>query len=280
MLRMKASGAAPMLTAKNGYKGTSVALLFPLNIKNGIDSILRGTPYHWTDKMDIYWNEQTFLPTHNFVIPVSNNTPLCAIYHSDIPGWGLNNTWNGISFNNKGVLYGCAWRNGDGNYYHWVDQSEPVVPLVMGTDPAIHVHEYALRIPTGLQPASTGQPLQESMTMSSRLKAIPVAPWTGALGEQASLASSTNNAAIITTAKQGTVNANDIVFRLYQPTNGSLTTTLKLSSYYTGSVKGKGQTALEQDLSPDRENKLNLTVAGNDITITMNNALATIAVTV
>jgi alpha-mannosidase len=284
MLRMKATGAAPMLQAASGNYGTAVVLAFPLNSSTGqIDSLVRGTPYHWTDVMNIYWNDQTFLPTHHFVIPVAGEQNLCAIYHTDIPGWGLNNQWNKVKnvFENDATLYGCAWRNGDGHYYDWVGNSN--TPLTNGTDPDVHVHSYALRIPSGLQAAATGQPLQEAIAFASPLKALPVAPWTGALDTQASLATSSNSQAIITAAKMGTVNPDDIIFRIYQATNQTITTTITLSDKLTKNVKGNvvadGVTALEQALTEAQQTAMNLSTDSSSVTITMPQALATVAVT-
>ena len=101
MLRMRSTGAAPMLTAGSNA-GCSVIVAFPLTGgSKGIDKLVRGTPYHWTDVMpdwiqptQIYWNDQTFLPTHNFIIPQSNGESLCAFYHSDVPAWGISNEFN------------------------------------------------------------------------------------------------------------------------------------------------------------------------------------------
>jgi len=282
MLRMRTTGAAPLLSV-DGNHGCAVVVSFPLaNRGNGIEQIVRGTPYHWTDVQGtIYWNQQTFLPTHNFVIPQNNGEALCAIYHQDIPGWGLYNIWNGNSFDpNNGVLYGGLFRNGDGHYYEWVQANQaPYMPD--GTDPDVHVREYALRIPSGFQSATSCQPLQESLIWSTPLQCVQAASWTGAIPDNASLASCSSNAAVITVAKQGTVNQNDVVFRIYQPTNAPQQMTLIVAPFLNpagGNIPVTGQTALEQNLSADKEAALNLQTNANTITFQANNAITTLAV--
>lgn len=291
MLRMRASGAAPMLPAGTYFdsnseqnipiNGCAVVLSFPL--AGTFDSLVRGTPYHWTNAMSLCWNEHTFLPVHNFVMPVNEQKPVCAFYHAAMPAWGLNNQWNDASgsFTNDGTLYACAWRNGDGHYFNWVSDSG--TPMTQkGTDPDTHVQEYALRIPSGLQGAATGMPLQESLGMVTPLRAIPAPLQQGILAPEVSLASVNNPAAIITAAKPGSVQAGDTLFRIYQPSNKSMPVTLHVSPLITagkpGPLTAKGQTALEKDLTPDAASKLNLHTSGNDVSFTMNYALATVAV--
>lgn len=282
MLRMRTTGAAPMLST-GGNLGSAVVVSFPLaNNGNGIEQIVRGTPYHWTDVAGtVYWNQQTFLPTHNFVIPQNNQAALCALYHKDIPAWGLYNNWNGNNFDtNNGVLYGNLFRNGDGHYYNWVHPSGyPYTPY--GTDPDTHIREYALRVPSGLQPASSGQPLQESLVWASPLQSVISPPWTANIPDNASLVSSSSTATVITVAKPGTINENDVVFRVYQPTNAPLDITLTVAPFLNtggGNISAQGETALEQNLDADKEAALNLSTSGNNITFTANNAITTLAV--
>jgi alpha-mannosidase len=286
LLRMRSSGAAPMLDTGVGYHGSSVVVAFPLAAgTSGIESVTRGTPYHWTDVMpEIYWDSFTFLPTHGFAIPSAGGSPLCALYHADVPGWGLSNTWNTNtqSFDpNDGVLYGCLWRNGDGNYFSWVYSSG--TPLADGTDPETHVREYALRMPSSLAAPESGGPLREALAYATPLRGLPAAPWSTELPDSLSLASSSDQRALVTAVKQGSVNAGDVVLRIYQPTNAGLTATLTLDSHLaapgTTALAVRGQTALEQDLDPEAETALALSATSDTITFTAGRALTTLAVT-
>jgi alpha-mannosidase len=285
LLRMRSSGAAPMLQA-GGNVGSSVVVAFPLAAgPSGIETLARGTPYHWTDVMPaLYWDSQTFLPTHGFVIPYSGTSPLCALYHADVPAWGLSNQWNTTtnSFDpNDGVLYGCLWRNGDGHFFNWVGWSS--TPLADGTDPGTHVREYALRMPSTLEPPDSGGPLREALAYATPLRGLPVSPWSTELPDSLSLASSSDPRALVTAVKQGTVNADDVILRVYQPTNAELTATLTLDSHLGGQsstgIAVRGQTALEQDLDPQAESALALHSTSDTITFTAGRALTTLALT-
>lgn len=302
MLRMRSTGAAPMLPAgeDNGVNaaGCSVVVAFPLAAgDNGIDKLVRGTPYHWTDVMpdwieptQIYWNDQTFLPTHNFIIPQSGGESLCAFYHSDIPAWGISNVFNTVRNDfepNDGVLYNCIWRNGDGRYFDTAAATPTRTPLAEGTDPDVHVREYALRIPSSLKTADTGGPLREALAFRSPLLGVVAAQWTGQLPDTLSLASGSPDSAIITAVKPGTVKPADFVFRIYQPTNAPLSITLTLDPRLNPlgtldelqNMGARGQTALEQDLSEAAEAALNIETTSNTITFKAATALTTLAVT-
>jgi alpha-mannosidase len=280
MLRMRTSGAAPMLQA-GANQGSSVLVAFPLAWP--IASVQHGTPCHWTAvQPGIYWNDQTFLSTHQFVIAQdSGSNALAAIYHAGVHAWGLSYQWNGGSFDpNNGVLYGCLWRNGDGHYYaSWVADTPPG-GWQLGTDPEVHVLEYALRIPSSLGAPATGAPLRESLAFSSPLLARPLAPWTGELSDSASLASTSSPEAIVTVAKPGSVSPGDVVFRVYQPSNASLEVSLTLDDRVLagGQATARGQTALERDLDPAAAGRLNVQLNGSTVTFTAPTALTTIAV--
>src|SRR5260370_21905991 len=118
MLRMRSTGAAPMLQIGPCY-GTSVVVQFPLT--SPIDTLVRGTPYHWTAQMpEVYWNDQTFLATHNFVIPQASGTSLAAIYHSDVPAWGISNQGGPGPFEpNNRRLFCSLWPNRDVHCFAW-----------------------------------------------------------------------------------------------------------------------------------------------------------------
>ncbi len=279
MLRMRSTGAAPMLVAGSN-RGSSVLVAFPL--ASPIASVAHGTPCHWTQvQPDIYWNGQTFLPTHDWVIPrdADGNT-VAAVYHAGVHAWGLNYNWNGNSFDpNDGILYGCLWRNGDGHYFDWTNPKPPAWP--QGTDPEVHTLEYALRVPSGLGAPATGAPLREALAFSTPLIAQPVAPWTGNLPVTASLVSSSADMAMVSVVKPGSVTPGDIVFRVYQPTLAPLDVTLTVNCRLVSgrSATARGQTALEQDLDSDTAGTMNVQLTETAITFTAPTALSTIALT-
>lgn len=273
-LRMRSSGAAPI-----GAGGMAVVTAFPLLENDSIDTLVRGTPNHWTDLMPpIYWNDQMFMPTHHFVIPKFKGKTLCAMYHSDIPCWGLSNQAPGTSTNSSGnTLYGNLWRNTNGSYYGWVYPQGYTWP--MGTDPDVHVREYALRMPTGLGAPETGQPLQEALSFADQLVGFPVAPWTALLPDSLSLASSSDPAALIRVMKPGTVHPDRVVLRVYQPTNGALNTTLTINPLLNPSGKKlnvAAQTALEHDLPKAKQKGYGIVTTPGTIRFTAQRALTTL----
>jgi alpha-mannosidase len=286
LLRMRSTGAAPLLSDPSGictHRGCSVVAAFPL--AQGIDLVIRGTPYHWTDTVPTpYWTGLNYLPTHHFAVPYAGGSPLCALYHADIPSWGLDVQWNAATNSpepNDGILYGGLWRNGDGHYYGWT--SPKPVPPPRGTDAAVHVREYALRMPSTLGGPDQGAPLREALAFAQPLRAVPVAPWTGSLPDTLSLASAADPRAVVTTVKPGTVNPGDVVLRAYQPTNAPLATTLTLAPQLApgsgAAFAVRGQTALEQELPPAQAALLNLSSTASTISVTLPTALTTLAVT-
>lgn len=281
MLRMRSSGAAPML-AVGGQTGSSVLVAFPL--ASPIASVAHGTPCHWTAvQPGIYWNGQTLLPTHDWVIARgAGQNALAAVYHTAVHAWGLDYQWNtqqGAFDPNDGVLYGCLWRNGNGHYYGWT-QPRPA-PWTLGTDPEAHVLEYALRVPSGLGAPETGAPLREARSFGSPLLTQPVALWTGSLPDHGSLVSASPQTAMVTVAKPGSVAAGDVVFRVYQPTNAALGVTLTVNPRLVagGSATARGQTALEQDLGAAAAGAMNVQLQQTAVTFTAPTALSTIALT-
>jgi alpha-mannosidase len=290
MLRMRASGAAQMPTPADssaGYSGYSVLTSFPLN--SPIDTVVRGTPYHWTDVMpnwitpdQVYWNGQMFMPTQKFVIPQASGAAMCAVYHADVPAWGISYQWNsgnnGFETNN-GVLYSCLWRNGDGHYFNnAVGYSG--TPLALGTDPGVHVREYALRMPSSLGTPQSCGPLKESLAYANPLICVPVAAWNNVLNDSLSLASSGNSSSLITAAKQGSVNPGNLILRVYNPTDAGLPTTITLDSHLasSGPLTATGQNALEQNLGSAAESALQINTSSNTVSFTAVTALTTLAV--
>lgn len=279
MLRFRTTGAAPLLQAANYDNGAAVVVGFPLlDASQSIDTLVRGTPNHWTDLMPtLYWNDQTFMPTHNFVIPRQNKQSLCAIYHSDIPAWGLSNQVAG-SNSSSNTLYGCLFRNGDGHYYNWV---QPQLQWPFGTDPDQHVRNYALRMPSTLGTPESGSPLQEALAFADPLQGVPVFPWTAELPDQLSLATSNNPATIVIVMKPGTYAPEQTVLRVYQPSNTTQSVTLTLSNLLNSSEKKLNvvaQTALEKNLDAVQKKPLAIKTTTSTIQFKAVRALTTLAI--
>lgn len=240
MVRVKLVGLAPgppsndpsLSTEPSLFLGSSVMVKFPLT--EDIDGIHHGTPYHWTTKTP--WNYSTsphpsgfagvFEATHDFVIPLSGTEPLAAIYHGGVPAWAAQGN----------TLYGTVLRNTPTNGSFGA----------RGHDPDRHEVEYAFRIPTGLDSPASGMPLREARAYATPLAGVAIAASEGPLPRQFSLASvsATGAGAVITAAKEGTVDPSSLVLRLYQPTNSALDVELHLADQL-GPTTQRAVTALE-----------------------------------
>jgi hypothetical protein len=202
-LRMSVTGKAPT--------GTSVMVRFPL--KQIIDGIEHGTPYHWDSKVPRTFGTNhdfnaVFEATHNFVTARSGSNPLGAIYHADVPPWAADGN----------ALAGVILRNTPGNGCEGKGAT--------GSDPDLHTRSYALRVPSGIQSPTTGAQLREAMSYNTPLRVYSVGSTSiGKYPAEYSLAS-VSAPAIITAAKAGTVNPSNLVLRIYQPTNRRATYTL------------------------------------------------------
>ena len=144
-LRMHATGAAP--------SKSTVMVQFPL--VGPLDALVHGTPYHWDRKAleRAPWGV-SFEATHDFLVPELAGVPRAAIYHAGIPAWAAQS---------DGLLVGALWRNTR------VEQCDFFGGI--GTDPDVHGVDYALRIPTGLAPPESGQPLREALSFATPLLA-------------------------------------------------------------------------------------------------------------
>ncbi len=255
-LRMTTTGAAP--------SGHSVMTVFPLaspatKAASAVTSMDHGTPGHWTSvqPLDVAWGPPVFRPTHDFVLPRDSQLAcLGAVYHGGIPAW---------AFDTEGSLIGCLFRNTPTNAWG-----------AAGTDPAIHTQHYAFRVPSNLGGPDTGQPLQEALGFNTPLQAQEVAcvgnypkMLTAASANLAAVASPSS--AILTVAKPGSYHPENLVLRLYQPTNApvSVTVTLPASPSFAPLI-----TATEQPL-PGAPGG---TPTSTGFTVTMNNAIATVMI--
>lgn len=279
-LRMELSGAAP--------RGYSVMLRFPLASATGaapVQALTYGTPCHWdTRQPRNYYDVSStstveqicFEPTHNFVLPLdANDNILGAIYHASTPGWAIDPQ--------QSVL-GCILRN--------VPNTQNAA---WASDPDQHTVAYALRIPSGLTSPQAGcgftSPLGESLRFNNSMRGVslPANNRQGSLPATMSIAGIRPAAdgtkatrALITAAKAGTMNPSDLIFRVYQPTNVSLSDVTvelatEIASLYqdTDVLNVIPQTALETAAKPSPG--LDLTPALNAFTFNQQFALATFA---
>lgn len=248
-LRMTTTGAAPAYT--------SVMAAFPL--AEPVGAITHGTGYHWTSVQPLSWawSAPVFQPTHDFLLPQNGATTLAAVYHAGMPAWAIDA---------NGTLIGCLLRNTPGDYWHGAS----------GSDPAPHTQHYALRVPTGLGPPATGQPLQEALGFHTPLLAarMPEGKQYGGMlsaGEASLAALPAGSPAVLTVAKPGSYVPTSLVLRLYQPTNTAQTYAVTLPSTPSAAEM---VTATETTWSGGGS----AAPASGGITVNMTGAVATVAV--
>jgi alpha-mannosidase len=283
-VRMAVTGAVPLPPdPEQGGTPYAVMVRFPFAGSGGavapVDGVLRGTPYHWQDQLPVaYWKGPTFQAAHHFVVPSSAGTPLAAVYHADVPAWAIDDS---------GALIGCILRNTPASY-PWPPAQEG--RGANGIDFGIHTRCYALRIPQGLElPPWSLSIFVESWSFATPLQGasinVPTAgvspdyPVTVSFPTSFSLASITSGNALLTVAKAGQFNPAAMILRLYQPSNAAQTVTLSLAGYMQGmpdsSLQAVPVTALEQPIQGAQP----LSATSDQVTFTMQRALATLAVT-
>ncbi len=278
-LRMQLSGAAPLTTqgtpnSADPYNGNqySVMISFPFEPYGGttIDDMTYGTPYHWVEGMpEPYWSAPIFQPAHNFVMPMAGGDGLAAIYQSTIPAWGVDAS---------GALLGCVMRNTpyDSVGGHGAN----------GQDTEHHTHRYAIRMPSSMPAPGSGGLLQESLQVSTPLRAVyatvPIADSSLELPSVPatfSLASAQPAEAIITAAKPAESDPTELILRLYQPTNGALDVTVTVAQPWeskTGNeIAARLVTALEEEI----DGAPTMPATNGTVAFTMPYAIATLAVT-
>ncbi len=213
----------------NAYDAnTSIFTKFPLfKADKDVNRVTYGTPYHWiTEPSKPLWNPYPtsgltsadftgpfFKGTFNFMLAKNSaGNIIAAIYNKGVPCWAYNN----------GVIYGSLWRNVPLGLYNDTDS-------FVGAQEAVTC-DYAIRIPQGLDDASTGQPLKESLNYQYPPIPVVLKPQqNGNLNDGGSLASVSGVGGqqdanvIITAAKQCEYDANDLILRIYNPTNISQT---------------------------------------------------------
>ena len=243
MLRMTTSGAAP--------SNTTVTAGFPL--PDAVDIMVHGTPYHWDYKPTVEYRtgatgfNSIFQATHDFVVPQAAGNNLGAVYHgltrsvADPVTPGIPIAW---AVDDK-TLLGVVLRNTDGNCNAGA----------MGKDDGVHSVSYAFRIPGGLpqgnQAATSGTLLQEARQYNTPLHGRLVQSQQGSYPTTFSLASVAQPAsAMLTAAKDGTANPDELILRIYQPTNTAQSVQLKLAPALEGQPI-RVVTALETPVTED-----------------------------
>jgi alpha-mannosidase len=272
MLRMQLAGAAPIA---DGGESTTVMVSFPL--VSSIDTLVRGTPNHWSQQMpQLVWEGFTPCASHTYVVAVHGGQPLAGVLHGDVPAWGpiwsLKGGWH-----NDGTLYGAVLRNTNGSYYNG---TYPPQPFPGGTDGGVHTRSYALLAPSACGDPAAGTPLLAGLGFATP-------PRVAELTQLATLrsplpadysAAAASPPALVTVVKLGTIDPEALIVRVYQPTNEALEgVTLRLDPRIVpGWSSGKGitgqvVTALEQPADGV------VTIDGSVATFDMPVALATVA---
>jgi alpha-mannosidase len=255
-LRVLARGAAPA--------GTSVMLEVPL--ADPVDALVHGTPTHWDRKTlsRARWGVSVEA-THDFVVPYGGAAPRLGILHAGVPAWAATPA---------GVLRGVLWRNAR------VERCDFYGAL--GTDAGVHALAYALRVPAGIEPPERGAQLRESLALHAPLLARPVGgrgPWPS----RWSLASVAPAPAILTVAKEATAAPEDLVLRLYQPTNAPLPVVVRTAAARRAPVgrvlRLQANTALETPLDAAAAGALHLRGAPERFDLVARGALTTVRIT-
>jgi alpha-mannosidase len=237
-LRMATTGMAP-----SGY---SIMTAFALAQK--VDSIAYGTPCHWTSAQPHEFTAigpPIFRPTHHFLIPQAQGQALAAIYHPEVPAWGIDQ---------NGVLLGCLFRNTPG-----------IQRGANGTDSSTNTLHYALRVPEGLPTPASRHVLREALEYA--MPAVARFPeGSGSNGQASGLDTNRRFIArvsppgVIQAAKPGDVVPGTLILRIYQPTNRPQTLTVTLGAGRPSAVIPV--TALEDPITGDASPRIQITETG------------------
>lgn len=254
-LRVRVTGAAPA--------GTSVTVEIPL--AGSVDALVHGTPTHWDRKplARARWGESVEA-THDFVIATAAGTPRLAVLHAGVPAWAASP---------DGTVRGVLWRNAR------IERCDFYGAL--GTDAGAHTLDYALRVPTGIEPPERGAQLRESLAVASPLLTRPAGA-NGPLPPSASLAAVEPAPAILTVAKGATARPEDLELRIYQPTNAPLPVTLTTAAAARApaerDLRVRAETALEAPLDDASARALRLHGAPDRIDLVTQRALTTLRI--
>lgn len=253
-VRISVTGACP--------PNSSMFVYFPLH--NDPFSMHHGTPYHWDTKGFARFGtspvfDGVFQPTHDFVDLRGHTEAGITIYHADVPAWALD----------KGsTVVGCVLRNTGGDGCDGRGAS--------GTDTGTHTIRYALRAPSPNR-ANTGAMLREARAFSSPLVGR-FAPGGGSAPPVYSVAGTpANEPCLLTAAKRGTREEQEIYLRIYNPSNQERRVVLTTANF-NGRLP-RGVTAVERPLPPDQERRLQITNAFREVHFTAVSSITTIQFT-
>ncbi len=254
-LRVRIMGAAPT--------GTSV--MTTVRVNGNIGQLDHGTPTHWDTKQA--WSfgsthdfNAVVEATHDFVIARAAETALVAVFHASVPAWAANGP----------DLTAVILRNTPGNGCENKGAA--------GSDPDPHTIDYAIALPSYLDKPKTGSPLIQARNYNTPMTGIAIAPAAPqpALPAAYTLANvDTPDYVMVLAAKLDTATGNDLIVRVYHPSNETMNVTLSTSVDALGTT---GATALERPLSAQREAELNIKPSGTDVSYTATRALTTLRI--
>lgn len=273
-LRIVTTSAAP--GTRSGPNGYSVMVSFPFAPFNDMSELAYGTTSHWDRRAPRQWFDWspnppdgfdflTFEPAHEFVVPYDTSGGILgAIYHSSSPAWAISA--------DRTSLLGCILRNTPNSAGNGAS----------GWDTDSHSLSYAVRIPSGLndpsQALSRTAPLVEALLLNNPPVASGAIPQGAAtLPAQLSVATTVDVNALVTAAKLGTMDDSQLILRVYQPLNTATTTSVQIDTALANLFSIDGATAVTALEDAAADNVTIVSKNGNTIVITMNNALATLA---
>jgi hypothetical protein len=253
-LRISVTGSAPPETA----------VFTAITFAEEIEWVSFGTTYHWEVKRpatfgptsDTQQLSPAFDATHDFVMPIGSAGALAALYHESVGSWGAPP---------GSVLWGALMRSNAVDSPPCQDQG------ANGLDFATHTLNYALRVPTGLTTAETGQARREAEAFNSPPFVLPGSGPGPAKATAFSLLSVVSGPVQVTAAKPCVWEPTALVLRLYNPTLKPVTAVLSLASLL-GPFTVLPMNALEELAGPPQ------TFTGPNITIACPFALTTVLV--
>jgi alpha-mannosidase len=261
-LRISVTGAAPTSTSIMAYFEFATA---PVSLTYGTtanwDNQVPRNFFDWKPPSDV--ELMTFEPTHDYVAAVDATGTLAgAIYHSATPAWGIYGS---------GIV-GCLLRNTPGGQN-----------AACAYDDGTYTITYAVEPPTVLESPLNGagptSMIHEALSLHSPAIAL-AATGTGALPAQLTIATLSDDRAIITAAKAGTVNPSQLVLRLYQPTTQALNdvtvtvASLVATGYQSG---GRLAAAVVNALEQPPATPVQVSTTATSVTLDLPFAITTLA---
>jgi len=216
---MSITGSSPSILPGNSPVSYQVMVRYPMLSPESdvepIATLAHGTAYHHDDQPMIeYFEAPNFYSTQNFMFANDDeNNILGGFYFQGARSWAIENDLSSVMttvFRNP-AIDPCG-------FCGLGDQG-------VNTDPDVHTVEYAFRLPSNLEGATSGQPITESLDYQSPVYSTTPESTGSSLPSNQSLAS-VQLPAILTTFKPKWNEDNKVVLRIYQPTNQVLSTKL------------------------------------------------------